>query len=438
MLERKQKRAICLFYGTILFILFGTLSLHVLSPVNAASQSELQQQIDAKNQELKKINVQVQQTQSRINSLQAQGKTLKNAIASINNQIDQVNYGIRSSEINIDKLALELESLGYKLEDTEKAIDTKQTAISEVLRKLQQNDSDGMLEILLKNKTLADSVLEVQSLRDLQSSLSVSVAELSALQEKLHQTITKTGIRKTDLENEHVTLKSRKVILADQEEKKDLLLKETKNTESIYQAQLRIQRKQQQELLDEIDKIEAKLKADFDPNSIPGERPGFFMWPFALKASGGIGIITQKYGETAYSSKYYKGKPHNGIDIGAPIGTKIYAAADGRVIRTDYNGLYYQYGRYIVIDHGNNLSTLYAHLSRSIVKNGQNVKKGQLIGYVGNTGFTTGPHLHFGAYVTPSGGWRTVTSRSEAGFISIPPAKGLVPIGVTLNPLNYL
>ena len=106
--------------------------------------------------------------------------------------------------------------------------------------------------------------------------------------------------------------------------------------------------------------------------------------------------------------------------------------------RVDYNGLYYQYGRYILIDHGNGLSTLYAHLSGTTAKTGDSVEKGDLIGYVGSTGFATGPHLHLGLYATPSAGWRSSTNREQGGLFSVPPASGLVPIGVTLNPAQYL
>jgi len=261
---------------------------------------------------------------------------------------------------------------------------------------------------------------------------------LTGLQYRLGENIDTTNTKKGDLEDENLTLKSRKVILSDQQGEKDRVLTETKNTESIYQTRLAGLRQEQQAILDEISRIEDELRANFDPSSVPGRRPGLFTWPVILKSDGGLGIITQLYGETAYSSRYYKGRPHNGTDIGAPLGTKVYAAASGVVDRVDYNGWYYQYGRYILINHGNNITTMYAHLSRSAVSSGQVVEKGQLIGYVGNTGFSTGSHLHFGAYATPPGGWRQVTSKGQAGLISIPPAAGLVPIGVTLNPGDYL
>jgi murein DD-endopeptidase MepM/ murein hydrolase activator NlpD len=83
---------------------------------------------------------------------------------------------------------------------------------------------------------------------------------------------------------------------------------------------------------------------------------------------------------------------HNGVDITAPRGTPVYATGNGTVSR---NVTPYGYGITVLIDHGYSYESLYAHLSKSVVKPGHRVKRGQLIGYVGNTGFSTGSHLHY-------------------------------------------
>jgi len=94
---------------------------------------------------------------------------------------------------------------------------------------------------------------------------------------------------------------------------------------------------------------------------------------------------------------------HNGIDIPAPYGTPIYATADGTVGRAQRLG---GYGNYVEIEHGNAIETRYGHMSRFVVQSGQRVKKGDIIGYVGSTGRSTGNHLHYevridGAPVNP-------------------------------------
>ncbi|KKT80678.1 MAG: Peptidase M23 [Candidatus Azambacteria bacterium GW2011_GWA1_44_9] len=402
----------------------------------AAAPEDLQRSIEDKGKELQEINSRIRATQSQIIELQGQGKTLKQALATLGYQVDQVNLGIKSSEINIDKLRLELKSLGYELNDVSVEIDGEEEAIAKILRQLQQKDRDGLLVVLLKNETLADGLFEIQSLRDVQNNLSLNVSELTTFQEQLESNLVLTTDKKSELEVENVNLKSRKSILADQQAEKDRLLKETKNQEGLYQKKLTELESQQRGILDEITRIEAELRTRFKPADLPSKKTASFVWPITL--DGGKIRITQNWGETALAGRFYKGQAHNGMDIGAPIGTPVYAADGGKIVRVDYNGRSYQYGRYILIDHGNGLSTLYAHLSETATSGGQSVTKGQLIGYVGATGFVTGPHLHFGVYATPSGGWQIVNSKSQPGFVSVPPASGLVPIGITLNPQNYL
>lgn len=86
---------------------------------------------------------------------------------------------------------------------------------------------------------------------------------------------------------------------------------------------------------------------------------------------------------------------HNAVDYGMPVGSPIYAAASGIVIISKTSGYNGGYGKYVVIQHPNNTQTLYGHMSNPVVSAGQSVSQGQLIGLSGNTGMSTGPHLHF-------------------------------------------
>ena len=113
-------------------------------------------------------------------------------------------------------------------------------------------------------------------------------------------------------------------------------------------------------------------------------------------------IIPLKENEIRQISSYfgYRSDPiykvetfHSGIDFAAPVGTEIFATGDGVVEKVESN--YWGYGNLITIDHGYGYKTQYAHLSRFATQKGQKVKRGQLIGYVGSTGKSTGPHLHY-------------------------------------------
>ncbi len=107
------------------------------------------------------------------------------------------------------------------------------------------------------------------------------------------------------------------------------------------------------------------------------------------------GWVTSDFGSR---SSPWTGEPkfHEGLDIAAPIGSPIYAPADGYASFTGYKG---GYGNALILDHGYGLSTLYGHTSSVLVKEGEKVKRGQLVALVGSTGSSTGPHLHYEVHV---------------------------------------
>lgn len=115
-----------------------------------------------------------------------------------------------------------------------------------------------------------------------------------------------------------------------------------------------------------------------DTNVLPSS------WPVNGRLMGGFGVRSDPFSG--------EGAMHTGVDISAPIGTPVHATADGIVIHAGWNG---GYGRCIIIDHGNNYQTWYAHLSRLNVIEGQEIRQGETIGEVGTTGRSTGAHLHY-------------------------------------------
>jgi len=402
----------------IFFILFS-IFYFLASVAVAAVPDQLKQSIDSKLQELQKINAEIAQTEADLKKTQTQQRSLSQELKSLGYNISQINLNIRSTVINIDKLSLELEALRYEISDAESQIEIKRTTIIRLLRELQEKDRESFLALVLRNKSLADGFSEMQTISDLNSGLSDEVQDLSLLKKSLDIKFQDRTSKKNRLQSENQNLSNRKNILDDQKNTRSNLLAQTKNQEKLYQQELTTLEKKQQAISDDIEKIEDELRRTFDSTLLPIKRPGVLGMPLnSLR-------ITQKFGEVSY---LYRGKPHNGMDFGATFGTEIFASADGVVFAVGDNGRY-QYGKHILIQHDNNLMTLYAHLSKAIVAKGSVVKKGDLIGYSGNTGYTIGRgHLHFGLYWAPS-----VLLKS---FSNCP--CGLVPIGVTIDPLDYL
>ncbi|MEY3471204.1 MAG: hypothetical protein RLZZ223_554, partial [Candidatus Parcubacteria bacterium] len=144
----------------------------------------------------------------------------------------------------------------------------------------------------------------------------------------------------------------------------------------------------------ELANLEAALLKQFGRGGTVCSARGY-AWP----VQGGR--ITQGFGMTSFAkSGAYGGAGHNGIDIGAPNGTPVYATAAGTVVSVGFNDN--SYGKWVVIKHTDGYFSLYGHLSAQGVSNGQSVSRGQNIGRVGSTGFATGPHLHFTIYLPNS------------------------------------
>ncbi len=404
---------ICVFYFCSFIFYFYAIG---------ATPSELKQSIDQKNKELTEINEKIRASQKILESTQGQSRTLQKELDIINSNINQLNLSIRSSEITIERLELEIDSLGYDIADIEGKINIEKEATAKILRQLQQKDGENVLMILLKNNSLAESVFETQSLADLNGKLIIEINNLKDSKNTLNNKSDETSKKKQGIELENQNLKNRKAIVEDQKTERQKLLSQTKNQEKIYQQQVSELEERQSEIAAEIEKIEEELRTKIDPNLLPQLRPGVLAMPTN-------GIISQEYGATAFAKYTYKSKWHNGIDIATPLGTPVFAAEEGKIVavgnqdRYCYRGAY---GKFIVIEHNNNLTTLYAHLSLQAVKEGDSVKRGDLIGYVGKTGWATGPHLHFTVFA--------------GNTFAMEPSRycGLMPVGGDLNPLGYL
>ncbi len=413
--RKKIISAFLIYVFVFCFLIFGL--------TNGAAPEELKNSIDLKTRELQEINDKIKKSQQDIETTQEEKKSLQKEIKKIDSTVNQLNLNIHSGEIIVDKLGLEIRSLQYDIDDAKIEINEKKKIIVKILRELQEKDGETPFIILLKNKSLTESIFEIQNLADFNGDLAVKIKELENIRNGMTEKAEESSVKKQKIEIENENLKNRKTIIVEQKNDKNNFLKITKNKESLYQKQLAELEKQQEAIGKEIEEMEDQLRISFDPSLLPAKRPGVLGSPVA--SGNGQNYVTQEYGATKFAQRAYKTKFHNGVDFRAPIGTPITAVEDGKVRAVGNNGRI-QYGRYIVIEHPNNLSSLYAHLSSQTVKNGETVKRGQIIGYSGNSGYAFGAHLHFTVYWAPSVEFKSIGNA------------GLVPIGTTINPIDYL
>ncbi len=409
------KKSIIVFLG----IIFGFGQV-----VFSATPQELDQALKEKAKKLQEINQKLQETHENLTETEGQSRTLRVELTKIGKDIKQLNLGIQSSQTTIEKLNLEIESLQYDINDMKKNISQKKDALSRLIKRLQADDQETFVMKFLKNKTLSANFAQASGYSAINNDISQGIGELKILQNQLSGKLSQTNSKKSSIESEHKNLKVKKNIVIDKEAERKNLLVQTKNQEKIYQQQISELEKQQLAIAEEIEQLEATLRAQSDPSNLPVARGGLLSYPVQ-----GLIRISQGWGATKFARNGYRGGWHNGLDFAAPLGTPILAAEGGLILASGDQDLYCRrgaYGKYIVIKHTNGLVTLYGHLSRYLVSSGEIVKRGDVIGYMGSTGYSTGSHLHFTAY-----DGKTFAMRPSRSC-------GLMPSGGDLNPGLYL
>lgn len=170
----------------------------------------------------------------------------------------------------------------------------------------------------------------------------------------------------------------RRAALLTETQAKQALLARTQRERALYEQVVRD--------LDETDRRLAALVRRMQPSgpAVLGGRFRGFRWPARGAFTSGFGMRVHPI--------FRVRRMHSGVDIAAPRGAPVAAAGDGTVL---YTGWFGGYGKIVIIDHGDGISTLYAHLSVILTAPGRHVRRGQVIGRVGSTGFSTGPHVHF-------------------------------------------
>ena len=335
---------------------------------------------------------------------------------------DAVAY-VKQMDATLETLSEELSQLSTDIEAKEERITITTTELQEA-EKTEAEQYEAM-KLRIKymyekgDSSYVDLLLQARSLSELLNKAEY-IGKISEYdREKLDEYIaTKQQIAETKavLETEHAEL----LELQEQTEAKHASVEElmvakqaeikavegkidaAKEEVTDYQKDLKRQENSIKAIEAEIKRQEeaAKKKAEASGQTYKTQSIGDikFIWPCPSS-----GRITSKFGARTSPTKGASSN-HQGIDIGAPTGNNIVAAAGGTVVVSTYS---YSAGNYVMLNHGGGVYTVYMHASKLLCKVGDTVKQGQVIAKVGSTGYSTGPHLHFGirvngTYVNPS------------------------------------
>ncbi len=417
----------------LVLIFISQITPNLIKRVIAASTvEELQAKIDEKNKNIEALNKEIQLYADLTDKTSKEAQTLQKKIQTLTQNGKMLDVDIKKTKTQIDVANIAIQKLGINIKVSEDKVAHYQTVISAEIKNVQFKEDSSLIENILSKRNLSDVLVEVDSLKSLNQKIGEEIDSLRT--EK--KTLEVNKVQKEDTKKELTTLQTelsgkKKVVEANKQEQSQIL-KETKNQEKTYQ-QILAQRKSEKEALDkELFDYESTLKYTLNPSLIPKPSSNkTFNWPLDTVK------ITQLFGKTNASARLYVSGTHNGVDFGAKVGTPVKALADGIVSGagdTDLTCKGASFGRWVLIKFTNGLAATYGHLSVISVTEGQKVSAGDIIGYSGNTGYSTGPHLHISVYDASAVNAETRPSVSCSGKIYRMP---IAPVAAYLDPMVY-
>jgi murein DD-endopeptidase MepM/ murein hydrolase activator NlpD len=403
-----------------------------------AQSADIDALIKQKQQEIQALEQQVNEYQNQVYYYSGKAQTLNGEVSKLRNTEKGLETSLKTTGTKIEKANYTIDKNISEIENLTEGIKENRGAIAQSLRSLNINDNRSPVEFFLQNGTLSDFLRDYQDLQNLQNRLRGSVNVMRDKSIQLAYAQKDLTSKKEELQKLSGQLVDQKSIISDQRKQKDTVLKETKNKETEYQKVVVDLQKKIAQIDAEVRDYESKLKFSLNPQSLPASGSQVLAWPLDTV------VITQRFGKTIDAKRLYVSGSHSGVDFRAPVGTPVYAVADGVVEGTgdtDKTCPKASFGKWIFIRHNNGLSTAFGHLSLIKVSAGQIVTKGDLVGYSGNTGHSTGPHLHLTVYasngVDGEAGAR-ITERPSTGCSGKVYTMPLAPTNAYLDPLLYL
>lgn len=385
--------------GLFLLCTFALLS---YAPAIAAAEAdeieELNQELEDQKRRIDELEEKKERYKNTIEEKRSQAATLRNQIAILDAEVEKATIDVQIKEREIDEQKLSILTTDAQIKRTEGSVKENKDQLGEIIRAMHSLDQTSPLEILLTNTTLSDYFRSIDRSAQIQNGLQLSLQKLNTYNTELlvfksEQESYKKSLEllKNEIEGEKDKLRGKQFVKAD-------LLEETKSSERKFQTLLQQLRGEQEGINSDIVSIEKKIR-EMLASREKEEGLGYLigealMWPVPKNK------ITAYFHDPDYPYRHVF--EHPAIDIRAKQGTSTRAASSGYVARAKVDsGCTGRYA-YVVIVHGDGLSTVYGHMSKIFVSEDQFVRQGDVIGLSGaapNTcgsgNLTTGAHMHF-------------------------------------------
>jgi murein DD-endopeptidase MepM/ murein hydrolase activator NlpD len=397
----------------------------------ADTVEELQRKIEERSRNIEQLNKEIQTYSELADKTSKEALSLQKVIKDLEQNAKIMDLDIKRLRQKIDVANLDIQKLDIHIDESEKKIETLQEGIESSVRSIQRSESFSLIENFLGQRNLTDFLSEIDNQLSFNNAMQTRIMSLRNEKQKLETNKTAKETTKKDLVKMQTELSDKKKVVEYTKSEQNKALKETKNQEKAFQQILKDKLAQKAAFEKEVFEYESKIKYTLNPSSIP-QAGSILSWPVDNVR------ITQRFGKSVAAKRLYVSGSHNGVDFGVPIGTRVKAASGGTVLGvgdTDLACRGVSFGRWVYIRHDNGLGSIYAHLSVISAKEGQRVETGDVIGYSGNTGYSTGPHLHLSVYAADAVKVENRPSISCRGKVLRMP---IAPIEAYLDPMVYL
>nr|WP_302665223.1 M23 family metallopeptidase [uncultured Agathobaculum sp.] len=393
MMKKSTTRLIsCVIAAILVIALLASMLLSSLTFAGAAEDvDELQDKLSSLEDEKAAVKEKIAELTKQANDVEA-------TRAALQSEIDLTKEEISTVEAYIDRLQEQIDVKTTELAAAEEALEQKEEEFALTVRTTYEQGDSSYLEVLLNSSSFADLLSRMEIITAIMEDNKKIVAEYTAAKEDIEQK--KQELQDTqDSQKEYQENLNYKVDeLAASEAEQAALAESLQAYKAESEAEYDRISNEMQDVSNQIAALSAQSAAS---GGVPYS--GTFVWP-----TPSCTTTSSVYGYRVHPI-YGTVKFHAGEDIPASYGAEILAAASGTVTTA---GWVSGYGNYTVIDHGGGTMTAYGHQSSILVSVGQYVEQGQVIGYVGSTGNSTGPHLHFEVYQNGS----TVDPKSFFSF----------------------
>jgi len=339
-------------------------------------------------EELQEITERIEETKDELLRTQKEEQSVLNLLLRAQRELAQIESDLAGIEVNlrrtdaaISRLQRQIVALEKEIVELEEECQKRQQLLNARLVAVYKYGATDYLELLFSATSFADLVGKFETVSYfLRRDLNLLEGMLAAREELARKEAEYTE-RKERLVAERRNYSVLREKAVTKQKEKAVLVEKTR----VELKRIQDNRQSLEAALDELERISKELEEQIRKRQrAEGLGTGKIIWPARGRISSPFGWRTHPI----LKSRRF----HSGIDIAIPSGTPVQAADSGVVLISGWNG---GYGLFVAIDHGKGISTAYAHNSRLLVKEGDEVTKGQTIALSGSTGWSTGPHLHF-------------------------------------------